>query len=239
MIFSILWGILFPFLGTLAGSTLVFALRWDQEKLRRNFSGAAAGIMVAASIFGLLLPALEISAAAAVGFFLGIGFLLIPDWLLPRWGKRRLKRSFMIVLALVLHNIPEGMAVGVSFGSWLSGSGVCASDALAVGLGIGLQNLPDGALVALPLAQEGMKPAKAFARGVLSGLVEPVAAGFMLVWAGHMTPALPALMSFAAGTMLYVVARELIPAMELGRGKKSGGLCFLAALALMAAVNLM
>lgn len=237
MIFCVLWGLVFPFLGTVAGSALVFALRWDSRELRRNFSGAAAGIMVAASVSGLLLPALRQSPSAAVGALLGAGFLLLPDRVLPGLGKRRLSASFWISLAVVLHNIPEGLAVGVSFSPWMSGCGAWTPDALAMGLGIGLQNVPDGAIVALPLVQEGKTRKRAFFLGALSGLVEPVAAGAMLLWAGELAAALPLLMGFAAGAMLYVVARELIPAMELRRGSPGSGVFFLLALAAMMAVN--
>lgn len=218
----LIWGIGFPLLGTLAGAGLVFFLRWDSALLRRAFSGAAAGIMGAASLFGLLLPALGSSPAAVLGLALGLGFLLIPTVLTGEGN-----RSWLIALAVVLHNIPEGMAAGVSFGSWLAGSGVAAGEALAVGIGIGLQNLPDGAMVALPLRQRGMGRGKAFAVGALTGLVEPVAAFAMLAFAEGLTPALPVMMGFAAGAMLFVVVRELIPAMEIQNGKTAGAVCFI------------
>lgn len=229
MKFCLIWGIAFPLAGTVAGAALVFFLNWDSGQLRRMFCGAAAGIMGAAGLFGLLLPALERSPTALIGAALGAGFLMLPDRLLGWRGNR----GWLVALAVMLHNIPEGLAAGVSFGSWLTGSGVIARDALAVGVGIGLQNLPDGAMVALPLRQQGMKRSAAFAIGVLSGLVEPAAAGAMLLWAGELAALLPILMGFAAGAMGYVVALELIPAMELGTGSRASGVCFLLGLGSM------
>lgn len=229
MKFCLVWGIVFPFLGTVLGSALVFFLRWDSDLLRRMFSGAAAGIMGAASVFGLLVPALERSWTALLGVGLGACFLLLPAGMMRR-------RGWLIVLAVVLHNIPEGMAAGLSFGGWLSGVGVVAEDALAVGVGIGLQNLPDGAMVAMPLRQQGMSRAKAFAVGAASGLVEPLAAVCMMVWAGRLIGVLPVLMGFAAGAMGFVVAMELIPAMEIHKGKPAGAICFGLGLAGMLAV---
>ena len=137
-----------------------------------------------------------------------------------------------MALAVILHNIPEGMATGVSFGGWLTGQGIFAADALAVGLGIGLQNVPDGAMVALPLRQQGLSRSRAFWAGVGSGLVEPLAAG-VFFFASGLTVWLPVLMGFAAGAMLWVVAAELLPAMELHRGKASGLVCAIAGLAFM------
>ena len=223
----LIWGILFPLLGTVVGAALVFCLNWDSGRLRRMFSGAAAGIMGAASVFGLFLPALAQSFWALIGAALGVGFLMIPGSLMGRRGSH----GWLVALAVVLHNIPEGMATGVSFGSWLTGSGVFAADAMAVGVGIGLQNLPDGAMVALPLRQQGMGRGKAFAFGVLSGLVEPAAAVCMLAWAGNMGVFLPFLMGFAAGAMGYVVVGELVPGMGLREGKVSGTVCFVLGLA--------
>lgn len=229
MIFCLIWGIAFPLAGTILGAALVFFLNWDSGRLRRMFSGAAAGIMGAASLFGLLLPALALSPTAVIAAALGVLFLLVPGRILGRQGNR----GWLVALAVVLHNIPEGLAAGVSFGSWLTGSGVLARDALAVGVGIGVQNLPDGAMVALPLRQQGMDRGTAFGLGVLSGLVEPVAAIAMLLLAGKLAALLPLLMGFAAGAMGYVVALELIPAMELEKGGWESGICFLLGLGAM------
>lgn len=229
MEFCLVWGIGFPLLGTVLGATLVFFLKWDSAALRRGFSGAAAGIMGAASVFGLFLPAWSQSPLVLAGVAMGFLFLLIPAGLMGQKGNR----SWLIALAVILHNIPEGLAAGVSFGGWLSGSGVFASEALAVGVGIGLQNVPDGAMVALPLRQNGMSRGRAFGIGVISGLVEPAAAACMLVWAKDLMPALPVFMGFAAGAMCYVVIAELIPAMELHKGKLCGGVFFVLGLLAM------
>ena len=225
----LVWGLGAPFLGTVLGSGLVWFLDWDQALLRRAFSGAAAGIMGAASLFALLLPAWRMSAGALAGTVLGAAVLLLPGLL---QGRSR-NRGVLVALAVVLHNIPEGMATGVSLGSWLAGSGMAAADAAAVALGIALQNIPDGAMVALPLRQQGMSRLGAFALGVLSGAVEPAAAVCMLLWARYLTPSLPVLMGFAAGAMGYVVAVELLPGMHLHRGKAAGAVCFLLGLGFM------
>lgn len=225
MEFCLIWGIGFPLLGTVAGAALVWFFDWDCAPLRRMFCGAAAGIMGMAALPGLLMPALRQSPMALVGAVLGAGFLTVPSRLTQ-------SRGWLVALAVVLHNIPEGMATGVSFGGWLTGQGVFAADALAVGLGIGLQNVPDGAMVSLPLLQQGLSRRSAFWTGVLSGLVEPVAA-LVFFWATGATVWLPVLMGFAAGAMLWVVVSELIPAMELRKGKYSGLLCCLAGLVFM------
>lgn len=224
----LIWGIGFPLMGTVAGAALVFFLRWDSSLLRRAFSGAAAGIMGAASLFGLLLPALRLSPWALAGLVLGLA-VLIPVSFRPN-------RGLLILLAVVLHNIPEGMAAGVSFGSWLAGAGVSVEEALAVGVGIGLQNVPDGAMAALPLYQRGMSRGRAITVGAVSGLVEPAAAILMLLFAEKLTKTLPALMGFAAGAMLFVVGVELIPGMEMHKGKTAGAVCFVLCLMGMMAV---
>lgn len=211
----LVWGIGFPFLGTVLGAGLVWLLSWESGRLRRIVSGGAAGVMGSACLFSLLIPGLAMSTTALLGAGLGIGFLALTAML----AGKQAARGALVALAVVLHNIPEGMATGVSFGSWLSGTGITAGQALAVGLGIGLQNIPDGAMVALPLHQQGMSRGRAFLVGVLSALVEPLAAGTMLLWAQALTGILPALMGFAAGAMAFVIASELVPAMELHRGK--------------------
>lgn len=229
MEFCLIWGIGFPLLGTVLGAALVWFLDWDSAPLRRMVSGAAAGIMGTAALFGLLLPGLRLSPFALLGALLGIWFLRLP-------GRLMAGRGWLIALAVILHNIPEGMAAGVSFGGWLAGSGIPAADALAVGLGIGLQNVPDGAMVSLPLRQQGLSRGSAFLIGVLSGLVEPMAAVSLFFFSAAVTGWLPVLMGFAAGAMVYVVAAELIPAMEVHKGHPSGLLCALLGLAFMLAV---
>ena len=228
----LVWGIGFPFLGTVLGAGLVWLMNWQAGCLRRAFSGAAAGVMGWASIFSLLLPGMEMSYGALAGAVAGVAFLA---WTAHLTGKKG-NRGALVALAVVLHNIPEGMATGVSFGSFLTGSGVSISQALSVGLGIGLQNVPDGAMVSLPLRQQGMSRGRAFGMGVLSAFAEPLAAAAMLLWAGELVFLLPALMGFAAGAMLFVLATELLPAMQLHRGKWEGVAAALAAVALMQAV---
>lgn len=214
----LIWGILFPVLGTVLGAALVWLVNWESGRLRRIVAGAAAGIMGTACIGSLLLPGLQMSLTALLGAVLGITFLALTALLTGKQGHT----GALVALAVVLHNIPEGMATGVSFGSWLTGSGLSASQAVSVGLGIGLQNLPDGAMVALPLRQQGMSRGKAFLAGGLSALVEPLAAGLMLFWARRLTVFLPALMGFAAGAMAFVITLELLPAMEITKGKGEG-----------------
>lgn len=225
----LIWGIGFPFLGTVLGAGLVWLARWESGALRRAAAGCAAGVMGWAGLFSLLLPGLRLSANAWWGVLGGIGFLGLTALLTGRGGHR----LWLVALAVVLHNIPEGMASGISFGSWLAGTGVGLEQAIAVGWGIGLQNLPDGAMVALPLRQQGMSRGRAFLTGVLSALVEPVAAGAMLLWAGQLSWLLPGLMGFAAGAMGFVICTELVPAMELGQ-KREGLWAMLGGIGLMA-----
>lgn len=217
-------GVLLPFWGTTLGAALVFFLRkrisstWHQA-----LSGFAAGVMVAASFWSLMQPALESSAAwgrwafvpAAVGFSLGIGLMLVLDRFAPDSAgasPRCLRRTGALIFAVTLHNIPEGMAVGAVFAGWRSGeAGITGAGAMALALGIAIQNFPEGAIVSLPLRLEGAQAKKAFGYGVLSGAVEPAAALITLWAAGTVLPVLPYLLAFAAGAMLYVVALELIP----------------------------
>lgn len=228
----LIWGIGFPFLGTVLGAGLVWLLSWESGVLRRIVSGGAAGVMGTACLYSLLLPALEMSPTALTGAGLGICFLALTALITGKKGGK----GALVALAVVLHNIPEGMATGVSFGSWLAGSGLSAGQAVSVGLGIGLQNLPDGAMVALPLRQQGMSRGRAFLAGVLSALVEPVAAVGMLLWAGELTAFLPALMGFAAGAMAFVIGTELVPAMELHKGKEEGCMAMILGVLFMRAV---
>lgn len=228
-----LYGILIPFLGTSLGAACVFFMKRSLSDLvQRSLTGFASGVMVAASIWSLLIPALEQSAhmgtwkfiPAAVGFWIGILFLLMLDRIIPHLHRNsekaegphsNLQRTTMMILAVTLHNIPEGMAVGVVYAGYrLGSSGITAAGALALSLGIAIQNFPEGAIISMPLRAEGMKKTKAFAGGVLSGIVEPIGAVLTILASGLIVPILPYLLSFAAGAMLYVVVEELIPEMS-------------------------
>ena len=239
------YGILIPFLGTSLGAASVFFLKKSLgDYIQRALTGFAAGVMVAASVWSLLIPAMEQAAdlgrlaffPAAVGFWLGILFLLLLDHLIPHLHqnslqaegpKSQLQRTTMMVLAVTLHNIPEGMAVGVVYAGYLAGTTqITAAGALALSLGIAIQNFPEGAIISMPLRAEGMKKGRAFWGGVLSGIVEPIGAVLTILAAGIVVPALPYLLSFAAGAMLYVVVEELIPEMSQGQHSNVGTVFF-------------
>ena len=250
------WGILIPFLGTSLGAGCVFFLKKSlSDGIQRALTGFAAGVMVAASVWSLLIPAMEQAAdlgrlaffPAAVGFWLGILFLLLLDHLIPHLHqnslqaegpKSQLQRTTMMVLAVTLHNIPEGMAVGVVYAGYLTGSAqITAMGALALSLGIAIQNFPEGAIISMPLKAEGMSKGRAFLMGTLSGAVEPLGALFTIWAAGLVVPALPYLLSFAAGAMLYVVIEELIPEMSQGEHSNVGTICFALGFTLMMALD--
>ena len=245
MIQDAFWVILIPFLGTSLGAGCVFFLKNSlRDGIQRALTGFAAGVMVAASVWSLLIPAMEQAAdlgrlaffPAAVGFWLGILFLLLLDHLIPHLHqnslqaegpKSQLQRTTMMVLAVTLHNIPEGMAVGVVYAGYLAGTAqITAAGALALSLGIAIQNFPEGAIISMPLRAEGMKKGRAFWGGVLSGIVEPIGAVLTILAAGIVVPALPYLLSFAAGAMLYVVVEELIPEMSQGQHSNVGTVFF-------------
>ena len=246
------WGILIPFLGTSLGAACVFFMKKNlSDMVQRSLTGFAAGVMVAASVWSLLIPAMEQSAGmgklsfvpALVGFWIGILFLLGLDHIVPHLHvksgqtegpKSQLRRTTMMVLAVTLHNIPEGMAVGVVYAGYLSGSAqITAAGALALSLGIAIQNFPEGAIISMPLRAEGMKKGKAFCGGVLSGVVEPIGAVLTILAAQLVVPALPYLLSFAAGAMLYVVVEELIPEMSQGSHSNIGTLFFAVGFSIM------
>ncbi|WP_418327946.1 ZIP family metal transporter, partial [Ruminococcus sp.] len=231
-------GILIPFLGTTLGAACVFFMKRSlSSSIQRALTGFAAGIMTAASVWSLLIPAMEQCASmgklaflpAAVGFLVGIFFLLGLDHLIPHLHmnsseaegpKSKLKKTTMLVLAMTLHNIPEGMAVGVMYAGFLAGNAqITAASALVLSLGIAIQNFPEGAIISMPLRAEGESKGKAFLGGVLSGVVEPIGAMLTILAAQLVIPALPYFLSFAAGAMLYVVVEELIP--EMSQGKHS------------------
>ena len=248
---QVLSGILIPFAGTSLGAALVFVLRKDiSRSLQRVLTGFAAGVMVAASFWSLLQPALEGAAAmgkwafvpAVVGFLIGVGFLLLLDQVTPHMhldqqeeGPRTaLKKTTKLILAVTLHNIPEGMAVGVVYAGWLSGDArVSQAGALALALGIAIQNFPEGAIVSMPLRAAGMNKGKTFLYGVLSGAVEPLAALITLWATGLVTSVLPYLLAFAAGAMMYVVVEELIPEMSKGEHSNAGTIAFALGFVLM------
>ena len=249
-------GLLIPFLGTATGSACVFFLRRElSDAVQRALTGFAAGVMVAASFWSLLQPAMEQSAAlgqmaflpAFLGFWLGVGFLLLLDEVIPHLHrdvsepegpKSRLSRTAMLVLAVTLHNIPEGMAVGVVYAGLLSGSSlISAGGAMALALGIAIQNFPEGAIISMPLRAEGQSRPRSFLLGVLSGAVEPLFGAFTVLAAGLIVPAMPVLLSFAAGAMLYVVVEELIPEMSAGRHSNIGVLFFSVGFSLMMALD--
>ncbi len=242
---NLFWGILIPFLGTTLGAACVFFMKKSLgDQVQRALTGFAAGVMVAASIWSLLIPAIDQSSEmgkwsfvpAVVGFWIGVLFLLLLDHVIPHLHqhseqsegpKSHLQRTTMMVLAVTLHNIPEGMAVGVVYAGYLSGkSEITAMGALALSLGIAIQNFPEGAIISLPLRAEGMKKSKAFTGGFLSGIVEPIGALLTILAAGVLVPVLPYLLSFAAGAMLYVVVEELIPEMSQGEHSNIGTVCF-------------
>ena len=245
MNWSVFYGILIPFLGTSFGAACVFFMKKEMgDRLQRMLTGFAAGVMVAASIWSLLIPAMEqvsdmgkmAFVPAVAGFWLGILFLLLLDHIIPHLHrnsqraegpKSQLKRTTMLVLAVTLHNIPEGMAVGVVYAGYLAGSTqISAAAAMALSLGIAIQNFPEGAIISMPLRAEGTGKPKAFLGGVLSGIVEPIGAILTILAAGLIVPALPYLLSFAAGAMLYVVVEELIPAMSQGEHSDVGTIFF-------------
>ena len=238
-------GLLIPFLGTTAGAACVFFMKKTLGDLvQRSLAGFAAGVMVAASIWSLLIPAIDQSAhlgklsflPAFAGFWCGILFLLALDHLIPHLHvgseqaegpKSNLSRTVMMVLAVTLHNIPEGMAVGVMYAGFLSDNPqITAASALALTLGIAIQNFPEGAIISLPLRAEGESKGRAFLGGVFSGVVEPIGAVLTILAAQLVIPALPYLLSFAAGAMLYVVVEELIPEMSQGRHSNLGTVFF-------------
>ena len=256
---TVIWGLLIPFIGTAAGAACVFFLKKDlQAGVQRALAGFAAGVMVAASIWSLIVPAIDQSAdrgrlaflPAFIGFWLGILFLLLLDHVIPHLHRRidqadqtegpkaKLDRTVMMVLAVTLHNIPEGMAVGVVYAGLLAGTAnITAGAALALALGIAIQNFPEGAIISMPLFAEGKSKRKAFRLGVLSGAVEPLFGGLTVLIAGLVVPAMPYLLSFAAGAMLYVVVEDLIPEMSAGEHSNIGVVFFAVGFSLMMALD--
>ncbi len=245
-------GIMTPFLGTTLGAACVFLMKRSLGDLvQRSLAGFAAGVMVAASIWSLLIPAIEQSEGmgklsflpAFIGFWVGVLFLLLLDHLIPHLHvgsnqteglKSRLGRTTMMVLAVTLHNIPEGMAVGVMYAGFLAENAqITAASALVLSLGIAIQNFPEGAIISMPLRAEGESKGRAFFGGVLSGVVEPIGAVLTILAAQLVISVLPYFLSFAAGAMLYVVVEELIPEMSQGRHSNLGTVFFAAGFSVM------
>ena len=253
---SILLGLMVPFVGTTLGSACVFLMKNKMNRqIERALTGFASGVMVAASIWSLLVPAMDQTenlgrlafAPAFIGFWAGILFLLLLDSVIPHLHmntdkaeglKSKLARTTMMVLAVTLHNIPEGMAVGVVYAAFKSGeSNISAGAAFALSLGIAIQNFPEGAIISMPLAAEGKSKKKAFVYGVLSGAVEPIFGLLTILAVGLVVPAMPYLLSFAAGAMLYVVVEELIPEMSEGEHSNIGVVMFSVGFTLMMALD--
>ena len=233
--------LLIPFLGTSLGAGCVFFLKERMNPMvQRSLTGFAAGVMVAASVWSLLIPAIDMAAEqgkvawipAAVGFILGMAFLLLLDSVIPHLHldtdkpegiKTKVKKTTMMVFAVTLHNIPEGMAVGVTFaGALLGDTQITMAGAFTLALGIAIQNFPEGAIISMPLKSQGTSKKRAFVYGLLSGLVEPVGAVLTIVLAGLIVPMLPYFLAFAAGAMIYVVVEELIPESQSGEHTNIG-----------------
>lgn len=241
MNWNILLGILIPFVGTTLGSAMVFFMRREMNgRVQKALLGFASGVMIAASVWSLLIPAIEMSeeqsniawVPAAIGFLLGIGFLLLLDTLTPHIHlteeepegiKADLKKTTMLVLAVTLHNIPEGMAVGVTFAGVMTGNTtITLAAAFVLAIGIAIQNFPEGAIISMPLRGEGISRRQAFLYGTASGIVEPIAAFITILLTGLVVPILPYLLAFAAGAMIYVVVEELIPESQSGKHTNIG-----------------
>ncbi len=234
-------GLAIPFLGTTLGAAMVFLMKNKiNNKIEKLLLGFASGVMIAASIWSLLIPAIEMSESqgkiawvpAAIGFLLGITFLLVLDSVIPHLHlksdkpegiKSKLKKTTMMVFAVTLHNIPEGMAVGVTFaGALTQNAGITMAGAFALAIGIAIQNFPEGAIISMPLKSEGMSKSKAFLYGTLSGIVEPIGAIITILLTNAVVPMLPYLLAFAAGAMIYVVVEELIPESQAGEHSNIG-----------------
>ncbi len=253
---EVIIGLLIPLIGTAAGSFCVYFMKKElNDKVQKSLTGFASGVMTAASVWSLLIPAMEQSAhldkcaflPVAIGFAVGIAFLLFLDTVTPHMHMNSdepegpsssLHKTTMMLLAVTLHNIPEGMAVGVVYAGFRSGNaGITSAGALALALGIAIQNFPEGAIVSMPLRAEGMSKGKTFLYGVLSGVVEPIAAAVTIVAADAVVPVMPYLLAFAAGAMMYVVVEELIPEMSAGEHSNIGVIAFAFGFSIMMALD--
>ncbi len=252
---KVIWGILIPLLGTCLGASCVFFIRGEMDpKLKKGLVAFAAGIMVSASFFSLIIPAIEESKSlgrlaflpSVIGFLIGMLFLLALDILIPHIHNDNseegvpsgLKNTTKMFLAVALHNLPEGMTVGVIFAGWLYGNeSISFAGALVMAIGIALQNFPEGAIVSMPLRAEGMKKEKTFLYGVLSGVIEPIGALLTIFAAKVFLPVLPYLLSFAAGAMFYVVVEELIPETSKGEHTNISTIAFAVGFVVMMALD--
>lgn len=238
---NIVWGLLIPFLGTTLGAAMVFFMKNTMnKKIEKLLLGFASGVMIAASIWSLIIPSIDMAEEqgmiawipAAIGFILGVGFLLVLDSLVPHLHletdkpegiKSKLRNTTMLVLAVTLHNIPEGMAVGVVFAGVLAqNTGITLAGAFALSIGIAIQNFPEGAIISMPLKSEGISKTRAFIYGTLSGIVEPIGAIITILLTNAVVPILPYILAFAAGAMIYVVVEELIPESQAGEHSNIG-----------------
>ncbi len=253
---EVIQGLLIPFIGTSLGAAGVFVMKKDlNPAVQKALTGFAAGVMVAAAIWSLLIPSMEESEAmgvwafvpAVVGFWIGTLFLLLLDHVIPHLHMyadkaegihSQLSRTTMLVLAVTLHNIPEGMAVGVVLAGWMTGATeISIGGALALSIGIAIQNFPEGAIISMPLRASGLSKIKAFGGGVLSGIVEPIGGLLTILAASMIVPVLPYLLAFAAGSMMYVVVEELIPEMSEGEHSNIGVITFAVGFTLMMALD--
>ena len=238
---QIFLGLVIPFIGTTLGAAMVFLMKKEMnKKVEKILLGFASGVMIAASVWSLLIPSIEMAETqgkvawipAAIGFLLGIVFLLVLDSIVPHMHlesenpegiKSKLKKTTMMVFAVTLHNIPEGMAVGVTFaGALAQNAGITMAGAFALAVGIAIQNFPEGAIISMPLKSEGVSKTKAFLYGALSGIVELIGAIITILLTNAVVPILPYLLSFAAGAMIYVVVEELIPESQAGEHSNIG-----------------
>ena len=238
---KVIIGLIIPFIGTTLGAAMVFLMKNQMsKKVQKILLGFASGVMIAASIWSLLIPSIEMAEnqniiawiPATIGFLLGMAFLLVLDSIIPHIHlesekpegfKSKLKKTTMMIFAVTLHNIPEGMSVGVTFaGALIGNTGITMAGALALAIGIAIQNFPEGAIISMPLKSEGVSKGKAFLYGTLSGIVEPIAAIITILFTELFVPILPYLLSFAAGAMLYVVVEELIPESQTGEHSNIG-----------------
>ncbi len=238
---NIFWGLLIPFLGTMLGSAMCFFIKDKiNKKVEKMLLGFASGVMIAAAVWSLLIPSIDMAKEqnviewipASVGFLLGMVFLLVLDSIIPHLHlnakkpegiKAKIEKTTLMVLAVTLHNIPEGMAVGVVLaGAMVQNAGITMAGAIALAIGIAIQNFPEGAIISMPLRGEGMSKSKAFLYGTLSGIVEPIGAILTIALTNMVIPILPYFLSFAAGAMIYVVVEELIPESQSGEHSNVG-----------------